>query len=199
MVNGLKPNTAAESSLVSALLGWEKTQTLNIGFDLGMLDNRFNLNFDYFQRKSIDMVGPGQELPTILGIAVPNVNNLNMTSKGWELQVNWQDRIGQVGYRVSLNLSDAQTEVTEYPNLDKTFFTKDSDGNIVDNYWKGKKLGEIWGFKTVGMAKTDQEIQDYIAIHDQSRLPNIGNNIWKAGDIMYANLEIGRASCRERV
>ena len=79
--------------------------------------------------------------------------------------------------------------MTEYPNLDKTFFTKDSDGNIVDNYWKGKKLGEIWGFKTVGMAKTDQEIQDYIAIHDQSRLPNIGNNIWKAGDIMYANLD----------
>ena len=39
------------------------------------------------------------------------------------------------------------------------------------------------------MAKTDQEIQDYIAIHDQSRLPNIGNNIWKAGDIMYANLD----------
>ncbi len=57
--NGLKPNTAAESSLVSALLGWEKTQTLNIGFDLGMLDNRFNLNFDYFQRKSIDMVWAG--------------------------------------------------------------------------------------------------------------------------------------------
>ena len=56
-----------------------------------MLDNRFNLNFDYFQRKSIDMVGPGQELPTILGIAVPNVNNLNMTSKGWELQVSWRD------------------------------------------------------------------------------------------------------------
>lgn len=52
-----------------------------------------------------------------------------------------------------------------------------------------EKLGEIWGFKTVGMAKTDQEIQDYIAIHDQSRLPNIGNNIWKAGDIMYANLD----------
>ena len=90
---------------------------------------------------------------------------------------------------LELNVLLKQTEVTEYPNLDKTFFTKDSDGNIVDNYWKGKKLGEIWGFKTVGMAKTDQEIQDYIAIHDQSRLPNIGNNIWKAGDIMYANLD----------
>ncbi|MDE8712283.1 SusC/RagA family protein, partial [Phocaeicola vulgatus] len=64
LVNGLKPNTAAESSLVSALLGWAQTQSLNFGFDLGMLDNRFNLIFVYFQRKSIDMVGPGQVLPT---------------------------------------------------------------------------------------------------------------------------------------
>ena len=35
LVNGQKPNTAAESALVSALLGWEKTETLNVGFDLG--------------------------------------------------------------------------------------------------------------------------------------------------------------------
>ena len=32
LVNGLKPNTAAESSLVSALLGWEKTQTFKYWF-----------------------------------------------------------------------------------------------------------------------------------------------------------------------
>lgn len=52
-----------------------------------------------------------------------------------------------------------------------------------------EKLGEIWGFKTVGIAKTDEEMQSWIAQHDQSKLPNVGNNIWKAGDIMYANLD----------
>lgn len=135
------------------------------------------------------MVGPAEEISPIVGASAPKLNNTSLRTKGWELQVNWQDRIGQVGYRISLNLSDAQTEVTEYPNPDKTFYTKNSDGETIENYWKGKKLGEIWGFKTVGMAKTDQEIQDYIAIHDQSRLPSVGNNIWKAGDIMYANLD----------
>ena len=50
VVNGQKPNTSSEGKLVSALLGWEKTQTLDLGFDLGLFENRLNLNFDYFQR-----------------------------------------------------------------------------------------------------------------------------------------------------
>ena len=45
------------------------------------------------------------------------------------------------------------------------------------------------GIQTVGIAKTDEEMQSWIAQHDQSKLPNVGNNIWKAGDIMYANLD----------
>ena len=40
LVNGLKPNTAAESSLVSDIVRLGKDPNFNIGFDLGMLDNR---------------------------------------------------------------------------------------------------------------------------------------------------------------
>ncbi|WP_257220416.1 hypothetical protein [Phocaeicola dorei] len=65
------------------------------------------------------MVGPGQELPTILGIAVPNVNNLNMTSKGWELQVSWRDQIRDFRYGVTLALSDNQVVIDKYPNPSK--------------------------------------------------------------------------------
>ena len=176
LVNGLKPNTAAESSLVSALLGWEKTQTLNIGFDLGMLDNRFNLNFDYFQRKSIDMVGPGQELPTILGIAVPNVNNLNMTSKGWELQVSWRDQIRDFRYGVTLALSDNQVVIDKYPNPSK---------DLGQTYYDGAHLGDLWGYQTIGIAKTQAEMDAHLAKVDQS---SMGSN-WGAGDIMYADLD----------
>lgn len=184
-----KSSIASSPGLVSSLLTWERVTSYNIGLDFGALNNRLTGYAEYYIRDTKDMVGPAEEISPIVGASAPKLNNTALRTKGWELQVNWQDRIGQIGYHVAFNLSDAQTEVTEYPNPDKTFFTKDSDGNTVDNYWKGKKLGEIWGFKTVGMAKTDQEIQDYIAIHDQSRLPNIGNNIWKAGDIMYANLD----------
>ena len=50
-------------------------------------------------------------------------------------------------------------------------------------------MGEIWGLKTLGMAKTDEEMAAHIAQHDQSKLKGGGQNIWKAGDIMYANLD----------
>lgn len=184
-----KSSIASTPGLVSSLLTWERVTSYNAGLDFGAFNNRLTGYAEYYVRDTKDMVGPAEEISPIVGASAPKLNNTSLRTKGWELQINWQDRIGQVGYHISLNLSDAQTEVTEYPNPDKTFYTKDSDGNTIESYWKGKKLGEIWGFKTVGMAKTDQEIQDYIAIHDQSRLPNIGNNIWKAGDIMYANLD----------
>lgn len=184
-----KSSIAGSPALVSSLLTWERVISYNIGLDFGAFNNRLSGYAEYYIRDTKDMVGPAEEISPVIGAAAPNMNNTSLRTKGWELQLNWQDRIGEVGYRVSFNLSDAQTEVTDYPNPDKTFYTKDSDGNIIESYWKGKKLGEIWGFKTVGMAKTDQEIQDYIAIHDQSRLPEVGNNIWKAGDIMYANLD----------
>ncbi|WP_289621362.1 TonB-dependent receptor [Bacteroides congonensis] len=184
-----RSSIASTPGLVSSLLTWERVISYNAGLDFAAFNNRLTGYAEYYIRDTKDMVGPAEEISPIVGASAPKLNNTSLRNKGWELQVNWQDRIGQVGYRISLNLSDAQTEVTEYPNPDKTFYTKNSDGETIENYWKGKKLGEIWGFKTVGMAKTDQEIQDYIAIHDQSRLPSVGNNIWKAGDIMYANLD----------
>lgn len=180
-----KSNIASSPGLVSTLLTWERITSYNIGVDFGAFSNRLTGYFEYYVRDTKDMVGPAQEISPIVGAGAPKMNNTALRTKGWELQIGWQDRIGQLGYNISFNLSDSQTEVTEFPNPDKQL--KDGDGN--DYYWKGKKLGEIWGFKTVGMAKTDQEMADWIAQHDQSKLKAGGLNIWKAGDIMYANLD----------
>lgn len=51
-------------------------------------------------------------------------------------------------------------------------------------YYEGAYLGDIWGYTTVGIAKTEQEMAAHLASADQSAL---GNN-WGAGDIMYADL-----------
>lgn len=187
--SAIKSNIANSPDLVSSLLTWERVISYNAGLDFGAFNNRLTGYVEYYIRDTKDMVGPAEEISPIVGASAPKLNNTSLRTKGWELQINWQDRIGQVGYRIGFNLSDAQTEVTEYPNPDKTFFTKDADGNTIENYWTGKKMGEIWGFKTVGMAKTDQEMQDWIAIHDQSKLPGIGAGVWQAGDIMYENLD----------
>lgn len=177
LLNGQKPNTSWETDLVSSLLTWERTQTLDIGLDLSMFRNRLNMNFDWFQRKSLDMVGPAPELPSILGIGVPRVNNLDMTSRGWEIQLNWRDVINEFRYGVTLALSDNTVTIDKYPNESKS----------LSLYYPGAKIGNIWGYETVGIAKTDQEMQDHLASLDKGGQSALGSN-WGAGDIMYKDV-----------
>lgn len=184
LVNGTKPNTSAEGSLVSALLTWERTQTMNVGIDLAMFNNRLTLNADYFQRATKDMVGPAPELPGILGTAVPKVNNLDMTSKGWEMQLIWRDQIRDFRYGVTFSLSDNKVVINKYPNASNSIF--DKNGNIW--YYPGAVVGDIWGYTSIGIAKTDQEMANHLA-----SLPNGGQSAigsgWGAGDIMYKDLD----------
>lgn len=45
-------------------------------------------------------------------------------------------------------------------------------------------LGEIWGYETAGIAKSDEEMNNWLSTHDQSKL----GSEWGAGDIMYKDL-----------
>jgi len=180
LVDGKKPNTAGQPSLVSALLTWEKSRTWEIGLDWGALNNRLTGSFGYFQRKTYDMVGPAQELPDILGAKEPSINNLDMTSKGWDLQISWRDQINDFRYGVALTLSDSQITINKYPNPSKNLGVVSNGTSVFD----GAKLGDIWGYTTIGIAKTQEEMDKHLSKTDQSSL---GSN-WTAGDIMYADL-----------
>ena len=175
LVNGAKPNTASQPGLVSALMTWEKSRTWEIGLDWGAFNNRLTGSFGYFQRKTYDMVGPAQELPDVLGANEPKINNLDMTSKGWDLQISWRDQIDDFRYGASLTLSDNTVTIDKYPNDAK---------NLGATYYEGAKLGNIWGYTTVGIAKTQAEMDAHLAKANQDA---IGRN-WTAGDIIYADL-----------
>ncbi|KAA5542977.1 TonB-dependent receptor [Adhaeribacter rhizoryzae] len=174
LINGERPNTASAPGLVSSLLTWERVTSWNVGLDLGLLDNRLFINADYFKRKTFDMVGPAPELPVTLGTAVPQVNNADMESYGFEVEAKWQDKIGEFGYGVRAVLADDQQRVTRYPN---------TTGNI-STWYDGRKVGEIWGYTTLGIAKTQEEMDAHIEKTKQ----NMGSR-WSAGDIMYADLD----------
>lgn len=178
IMNGGKPNTSTAPELVSSLMTWERINTWDIGLDFGMLDNRLTGSIDYFQRKTLDMIGPAPELPVTLGTSVPVMNNTDLKSYGFDLSISWNDRLrNDLGYSIKFILSDAQTEITRYPN---------ETGNL-DTYRKGMKMGEIWGYQTIGIAKTKEEMDNHL-----TSLPNGGQdalgNKWDAGDIMFADL-----------
>ena len=175
LIDNMQTNAANAPSLVSANLTWETVITSDVGLDFGFFDNRLTGSFDLYIRDTKDMVGPSAPLPTNLGLAVPKSNNTSLRTKGWELSLNWQD-ILKCGFRysVGLNLSNNKTEITEYSNSVKT----------LDGYYEGKRVGDIWGFTTMGIAKSDREMRNHLI-----SLPNGGQSAlgygWTAGDIMY--------------
>lgn len=179
LMNGKKPNTATAPGLVSTTLTWETIESYNVGLDWGIFNNRLTGSFDYYIRNTKNMVGNAPELPAILGTDVPVTNNTDLRTSGWELSIGWNDRLNNgLAYSAKFNVSDARTKITRYPN---------NPTNAIDTYIEGHYINEIWGYETVGLAKTDEEMQTHLAT-----LPNGGQDAlgsdWKAGDIMYADL-----------
>ena len=176
---GKKTNITSAPGLVSAALGWEKVESYDIGLDWGAFNNRLTGSFDYYVRNTKDMVGPAPELPSILGTSVPKTNNTDLRTNGWELQMSWRDHLSNgLSYGVTFNISDAQAKVTRYPN---------NPTGSLSSYIEGRNVGEIWGYETIGIAKTDAEMENHLA-----SLPNGGQSAigdkWAAGDIMYKDL-----------
>lgn len=140
VVDTTKPTTLQPPALVSNSFTWEKVSTLDFGFDLGLFDNRLNATFDWYRRDTKGMLAPGMELPGVLGADAPTQNTADLRSKGWEISVDWNDRIGDWSYYVGFNLYDSRTHITKYNNESQL---------LGDRYYReGMELGEIWGYDT---------------------------------------------------
>ncbi len=159
------------AGLVSSTLTWESINTRNVGLDASFLNGKLDLTADMYVRETMDML-LRVDLPQIIGADAPLENGANLETKGWELAVNWRDRIGQDWkYSVGFNLSDNQTEITKY----------EGENPSINGFYEGKKIGEIWGFESVGLFESDAAAAaapSQIAIAKD----------WKAGDMQYANL-----------
>lgn len=178
LINGNKTNVSWFPGLISTSLTWEEVKTANLGLDIALFDSRLSGSLDVFDRKTLNMVGPADELPVILGTSVPASNNTDLDTRGFELELKWQDALSaDFSYGARFVLSDAYTRITRYSN---------PSGTLSKNY-VGMDCGEIWGYETVGLAKTQEEMDAHLAA-----LPNGGQNTigldWGAGDIMYADL-----------
>jgi len=182
LVGGNKTNTAYVPGMVSSSLTWETVETRNIGIDWGFFGSRLTGSFDIFDRYTWNMVGPAPTLPSVLGTSVPKINNCDMRSRGWELEISWRDRIGEVNYGIKGILSDAKQTVLNYPNDTKALSILFWNG-YQSNYYSGMELGEIWGYTTKGIAQSQEEMDEWL----KNNKPDWGTN-WGAGDIMYYDL-----------
>ncbi|MEJ7780179.1 MAG: TonB-dependent receptor [Daejeonella sp.] len=130
--------TLSFPGLVSSDFTWATVQTLNVGLDLGLFNQRFTANLDWFKRDTKNLLYEGIQLPAVLGTIAPLQNVAALESKGVELQLNWNDKIGNVSYRIAANLADFRSTITKIKN----------EAGVLSQYYVGQELGEIWGYTT---------------------------------------------------
>ena len=184
VLGGEQQSSLPVYSPFSTSLTWETIINKGVGLDFALFGSRLTGSFDWFERTTKDMIGPSKSLSALYGASAPRTNNAELRTRGWEVELTWRDRIGKFNYSVTANLSDYKTVVTKYYSpTGQCFGGSETVRN--GNYWyEGKDYGEIWGYKVVGIAKNDDEMNAYL---DQVSQSSIGSN-WGGGDLMYADL-----------
>ena len=165
--------------LSSVNLTWETVNTLDFGLDLRALNNRLSLTFDWYESKTKELVGPGQALPAILGAPVPRTNSGEVTTRGWEFELAWQNASDNFSYGFRAVLSDYRSTVTQFNNPTNLLDTS-ANPSI---FYVGQQLGEIWGLGTDGLFQSEAEVTNYP--FDQSF---VFSGTYFPGDVRYTDL-----------
>ena len=148
LLGGTRPVAVYAPGLVSSSFTWETVNQLDLGIDGTWLNNRLSASFDWYRRDTKDMLTKGATLPSVLGTGVPRSNAANMKTTGWEVSVEWSDRLScGLGYHIKGVLSDYQSEITKYSN----------DARLLGDHYVGEKIGEIWGLVSNGLFQSDEE------------------------------------------
>lgn len=172
-------NYTKNPDVVPSTLTWETVTTYDVGLDFDILKSRLSFSGDYYVRNTTDLITVGYELPQIYGASAPKGNFAALQTKGWEATLSWRDSFKLAGkdfnYSIKGSIWDTRTWVDEYTS---------TSGDILD-YYTGKELGEIWGFRTDGIFRSNEEANAWAT---DSYHKNGSNFRAYAGDLKFLDL-----------
>lgn len=166
--NIVSKNTAAQRDYNIMDITWETTETWNLGVDINFFNDRLSLNGDLYKKKTRDMLLDLQ-IPIYMGYGNPSQNAGLMSTKGWDLQVNWRDKIKDFTYSLSFNISDYKSVMGD---LSGTVF----DG--ATRIMEGGEYAEWYGYKSDGLFLTQDDIDNSPVL----------NSSVKVGDVKYIDI-----------
>ena len=140
--------TAAQTAYAIPDITWETTKTWNVGLDLTMFRNRLTFTGDVFQKNTYNML-LSRKLPDVLGYSDPKDNIGDMYTRGWEIQLGWNDRIGDFSYAVSANLSDYKSVMGNLGGY-QSLGSKIIQQGVEYNAW--------YGYQSAGLYQTDEDV-----------------------------------------
>ena len=162
----------SKSTTANDNLKWETTASYNIGIDAGFFDNRLNIVWDAYYKKTSDLL---LNVPTGFssGVTSQLQNVGNVVNKGVELSIDGtliQRR--RLSWTASANIAVNSNKITDMGTANNIILGADNQQILR----KGEALGSFYGMEFLGIVQTGEDV---------SKLPTVNGLVPKAGDIKY--------------
>lgn len=160
---------------------WERTQSLDFGFDLNLFNNKISTSFDWFTKDTKDML-LSIPLAYYNGYSSTPVQNAgSVNNKGFELQITWKDHIGKLKYEIGGNITHIKNKVTSLgKNNDPVSGGNTSQLGYLNKTVVGAPIGAFYGWKTDGIIQDGEDV---------SKLATFKTNYtFGAGDRKYVDI-----------
>jgi len=177
-------------------LKWETTRQVDVGLDLAFLNGSLKFSFDYFNRKTSDML---LQVPLPASLGLPNnpwMNAGSVSNRGVEFTLGYDGKAGKdFTYHINANLSTYRNEVK---SLGSGQSVPGKEVHLSNQTYTmtevGKPIGYFYGFKTDGVFQTQQDVDNYT---------NNGTKIMpaaQAGDLRFVDInKDGKLDDNDRV
>lgn len=184
-----------QSNLANPYVGWEKQEQINVGLDLGFIQNRINVIVDMYLKQSSDMLMELQ-LPSYMGTSgnpsirlnPPMGNFGKIENRGLEFSLNTRPIVGKFTWENDLQLTFNKNKLLD---LTTTMTSIEGYGqwtDVVSRTTVGEPLYSFYGYKVAGIY---QDKNDILNSPKQEAYPADGNftryTVWP-GDIKFADL-----------
>ncbi len=171
IIGGQPQNGLMTTAVANPNLTWEKMLSYNVGFDASMWGGLLGVEFDAFYNYTYDILGAQSGMPGSMGgYYTTYVNNNSVDTKGIDIMLSHENRIGDLFYGAKLNLSWAKTRYLKYQDSPNT-----------PDYAKrtGKSPWVMAGLVATGLFQSEEEIDNSAYIEGARPRP---------GDIKYMDL-----------
>ena len=145
----------AQLALANHNLSWESTYVADAGIDFGFLNGKLTGTIDYFNKKTKNIL-INLPAPDVHGTAtIPTQNSAQVTNKGLEFSMGWNDKIGDFSYSVSGNFTYVTNNVDKYKG-------KGVDGRTISGstlIWEGHPINAHYLLIADRIIQTDKDLE----------------------------------------
>lgn len=165
---------ALVNDLANPGLSWETVVTTSVGVDALLFENKLSMTLEWYLRETqgiLQTVG----LPPSTQLSSPLANIGSLENRGVDLQLGYNETIGEFNFNISGNISFLRNRVTE-------LFDDQPLNTGFGRVEEGRSIGHIWGYELGGIFQSESEIAEY---YDQFTDETIGNIAFVAPGDMY--------------